>query len=56
MSTKQEWGLHPCPKCGNRSTEVIGRSGTPIMLYIRCTRCGHISTAPAPDEKSGERL
>jgi DNA-directed RNA polymerase subunit M/transcription elongation factor TFIIS len=34
-----------CPKCGNDQVKTVGQSNTkPVLVFLRCARCGHTST------------
>lgn len=38
----------PCPKCGSRRTDVIGKSQTPPAVFIRCGVCGYTTMIEPP--------
>ena len=42
-----------CPKCGNRRTEIFGRSNDGEMVGLQCHQCGARSDVPAADDRSG---
>ena len=36
---------HVCQKCGSARVRVFGKStSSPVMTYLRCEGCGHMST------------
>jgi len=38
---------HVCHKCGSDRVRVFGKStSTPVMTYLSCEGCGHMSTEP----------
>jgi uncharacterized Zn finger protein len=36
-----------CTKCGSHRTEVVGRSGVPVVIIVRCSACGYLFAAPS---------
>ena len=36
-----------CPQCASGQAQVIAESKMPPLKYVRCDRCGHITTVSA---------